>query len=53
MFKNVNRNLQGDLRKRDTINDLMFFNNISIQSCMVILVTISVLLYIVLSITAI
>ena len=50
MSKNSNIYLRNDLRKRTSISDVIFFNNINLQSCMVILVVFTVLLFSVLSI---
>ena len=50
MLRNVNPYLRNDLRKKTTVADVLFFNNISFQSCMVILCVLAVLLFSVLSI---
>ncbi|MDR0901028.1 MAG: hypothetical protein LBM26_05140 [Methanobrevibacter sp.] len=53
MSKNVNlyyNNERNDLRKRTNLNDVMFFNQLSIQACMVILCVFAVVLFSVLSI---
>lgn len=50
MSKNTNSYLRNDLKKRTNISDIMFFNNISFQSCMVILFVFAVLLFSILSI---
>ncbi|AGN16130.1 MAG: hypothetical protein ACI37V_00130 [Methanobrevibacter sp.] len=50
MFKYKDTNLNADLRKKTSINDIIIENHISIQSCMVILMAFLVLLYSVLSI---
>ncbi|MDR2967247.1 MAG: DUF3270 family protein [Methanobacteriaceae archaeon] len=43
--------LKNDLRKKNNISDIFFFNRISIQSCMVILFVFIVLLLSILSVT--
>jgi len=50
MLRNANPYLKNDLRKKTSLSDVLFFNNISLQSCMVILVVFTVLLFSVLSI---
>jgi len=50
MSRNANPYLRNDLRKRTNISDVLFFNNISLQSCMVILFIFAVLLFSILSI---
>jgi len=50
MSRNVNPYLRNDLRKKTNITDILFFNNISLQSCMVILFISAVLLFSILSI---
>ena len=50
MSRNANPYLRNDLRKKTNLSDVLFFNNISFQSCMVILFISAVLLYSVLSI---
>ena len=52
MSRTVNPYLRNDLRKKTNIADVLFFNNISFQSCMVILAIFAVLLYSILSIAA-
>ncbi|KZX15047.1 hypothetical protein MBCUT_17570 [Methanobrevibacter cuticularis] len=56
MVKNVNQhlrnNLRNDLRKRNNVSDIFFFNRLSIQSCMVILCVFTVLLLSVLSVAS-
>ena len=50
MFKYNDTNLNADLRKKTSFSDVIVDNNISIQSCMVILMVFLVLLFTVLSI---
>jgi len=50
MLKNATPYLKNDLRKKTSLSDVIFFNNISFQSCMVILAVFAVLLFSVLSI---
>lgn len=50
MSKNAAPYLRNDLRKKTNVSDVLFFNNISFQSCMVILFVLAVLLFSVLSI---
>jgi len=50
MSRNANPYLRNDLRKKTSVTDVLFFNNISFQSCMVILFVLAVLLFSVLSI---
>ena len=50
MSRNTNPYLRNDLRKKTNLADVLFFNNISFQSCMVILTISAVLLYSILSI---
>ena len=50
MSRNTSPYLRNDLRKKTNIADVLFFNNISFQSCMVILFISAVLLYSILSV---
>lgn len=50
MQKIQNSHLKKDLRKKNNVNDIFFFNKFSIQSCMVILLVFIVLLLSILSI---
>lgn len=50
MSRNANPYLRNDLRKKTSVTDVLFFNSISFQSCMVILLVLAVLLFSVLSI---
>lgn len=50
MQKIQNSNLKNDLRKKNNISDIFFFNKFSIQSCMVILFVFIVLLVSILSV---
>lgn len=50
MFNNIDTKLNADLRKKTTLSDVITFNDINIQACMVILVVMLVFLFTVLSI---
>lgn len=50
MSRNTTPYLRNDLRKKTSVSDVLFFNSISFQSCMVILFVFVVLLFSVLSI---
>lgn len=50
MFNNTDTKLNADLRKKTTLYDVIVFNDINIQSCMVILMVLLVLLITILSI---
>ena len=52
MSGNLNPYLKNDLRRKNNMNDVLFFKNVSFQSCMVILFVFAVLLFSVLSIAA-
>jgi len=50
MQKIQNFYMKNDLRKKNQISDIFFFNRISIQSCLVILAVVMVLLLCILSV---
>ena len=52
MQKTLNPRLKNDLRKKNDVLDVIFFNRISIQSCMVILSVLIVLLFSILSVAS-
>ena len=52
MQKTLDPRLKNDLRKKNDVFDVFFFNRISIQSCMVILSVFIVLLFSILSVAS-
>ena len=52
MFSNKDTTIQVDLRKKSSIKDELDFNNLDIQSCMVVLVVITAFLLSVISVVA-
>ena len=52
MFSNNDTTVQVDLRKRSSIKDELAYNNIDIQSCMVVLVVVTAFLLSVISVAA-
>lgn len=52
MFSNKDTTIQVDLRKKSSIKDELDFNNLDIQSCMVVLVVITAFLLSVISVAA-
>ena len=52
MFSNNDTTIQVDLRKKSSIKDELDFNNLDVQSCMVVLVVITAFLLSVISVAA-
>ena len=52
MLGNNDTTIQVDLRKRSSIKDEIMYNNIDIQSCMVVLVVVTAFLLSVISVAA-
>lgn len=52
MFSNNDTTVQVDLRKKSSIKDELDFNNLDVQSCMVVLVVITAFLLSVISVAA-
>ena len=52
MFSNNDTTIQVDLRKKSSIKDELDYNNLDVQSCMVVLVVITAFLLSVISVAA-
>ena len=52
MFENNDTTIQVDLRKKSSLKEEINYNNIDVQSCMVVLVVITALLLSVISVVA-